>query len=433
MTVRYVHTVGKPILNNSLEKRLLEPWVQSYLYSFYNGFPNGSNFGNDTVIRVSEKFKTFKENMLPGEDLMADSGGYSIIAGDIHPRDIRKFMQCYWEFLTKYNKYFDTIFSLDIPIFLKYGEMNTKQRIFTYNHESCEGMKKILEAYPELYNKFLFVWQWKIPSQFKIWNTLYDEHFKDAKNLHHFAIGGLVSLRSMANLKFVPYVGPIYKVLKIIMDKNLKKTSIIHLLGQYGRAERFIMAFLDVLFNKYYLKDKQCDIEIRYDTINYQLTGLYKVREAIILDLLDDKENLNQLEDFIPDEGIRALVVEEIAKIQSGHALDNPVILGLTYVIYSRYIDDIFAKTIEEYDLLNFFLSHTNFNQMKNNLEFIIRGVTAKYPLAFKGIGKDIIESFKWILGFHTAIMDGASTERIDAGVFKFIEAVNFPYKYVDD
>ena len=45
----------------------------------------------------------------------------------------------------------------------------------------------------------------------------------------------------------------------------------------------------------------------------------------------------------------------------------------------------------------------------------------------------NILSNFEWICPFHNAIESGASMDRIDNGVKKFIQAIGFPFDLKGD
>lgn len=422
----YVHTTGEVVKDNV--KILLDPYVNFYLYSLFNAFSESHTFGYDNVDRVSNVFKEFYEILdKSNRKLFADSGGYSIIVGQVKSRDSVKFIQCYNYFLKYYHDFFHNIFSLDIPIFLKEPNLNTCENIFKYNLRSGIDSKKILDENPKLYDKFVFVWQFKLLKQFNIWRQVFDQVYANDKRLKNFAVGGMVSLRGITNIKFSPFIAMAYKILKIISDKNLPYESIMHFLGVYHKYDRFTMIFLDKLFNNYYLKNKQCSINVTFDTVNYALTGLYKVREMPLLDLLPNRDPL-QLNQYIQNDNLRNIILEEIENIHNNLPLKDSKLTGLTYVLYSQIIDQQMKKFIEDENLLNLFLKYPNYNQLKNQLTPILNKGSQKYPIAFQNIEQNILANFLWICSFHQIWEEHADMKRIDKGVEKFIQRIGFPF-----
>ena len=70
MSYSYVHTTTE-VIERGLNKQLLRPYVKKYLYSLYNGFSN-SNFGYDSLDKLSNNITRFYNNLYPDEKLMID-------------------------------------------------------------------------------------------------------------------------------------------------------------------------------------------------------------------------------------------------------------------------------------------------------------------------------------------------------------------------
>ncbi len=432
MTYNYVHTTTE-IIERGLNKQILRPYVKRYLYSLFNGFTN-SNFGYNSLYNLSKNIKVFYDNLYPDEQLMIDSGGYSIITGLVNPRDVIKFIECYNYFLEYHQDIFHDIISLDIPIFLKYPMFNNVSTIKNNNYKSLSESKKVLDKYPELYEKFLFVWHFKIQKQFNIWRELYDELFADEPKLKHHSIGGLVSLRGITGIKFSPFIGPVYRILKLIDDNKTNKHSKIHILGVYGRHDRFMMQFMNILINQYYFKDKDKQVDIMFDTINYTISGLFKIRDFPLVELLKDnfhlstqKEINSVLKKFIPNETVYNQVLMEIDNISQNKQITDTRLLSLTYVIYSHIIDQMMLQFIQEENLVELFIKYPNYNQLKNKLIPIISKGVKKYPAAFKNIERQFMSNFYWLSNFHLAFTNNYSIDRIDKGIELFIKHINFP------
>lgn len=431
MTYQYVHTTTE-VFKRGLNKQILRPYVKKYLYSLYNGF-SSPNFGYNSLHRLSFNIKEFYDNLYPDEQLMIDSGGYSAIVGDINPRDVSKFIECYCYFLEYHNDHLDYIMSLDIPIMLEYPAYNTTQYIRTVNFKSYGESRKILDQNEDLYKKFLYVWHFKLHKQFKIWRDMYGEFFSDNKVNHH-AIGGLVSLRGVTGIQFSPFIGPAYRCLKLI-ESNGHKNSLIHILGVYGKHDRLFMQIMNQLFNDYYFKDKDKTIDITFDTINYTISGLFRVRDLPLIRLLKSKSLLGKeskaydfLSSFIPNKHALEMVMRDIDNIKNGRQAEDTRIMSLTYVIYSSIIDKMMEKFIREERIIDLMIKYPDYNKFKNKILPLIYKAAHQYPDAFANLDVKILSNFYWLLSFHKAYMDGAGLDRIDKGIGHFIDAINFPF-----
>jgi len=155
-----------------------------------------TNFDHSTLNVAINNIRGYKEayvDTVGGSKVFVDSGGYSIIVGDVNPADIGRFMYYYNYYLETERDVFDFMFSLDIPVFLGYPQYNTYDYIYKFNKQSLEQSKEMLVKHPELCDKFYFINQFKMPGQYDIWTKLYKE-LELKKYVKNYAIGGLVGL-----------------------------------------------------------------------------------------------------------------------------------------------------------------------------------------------------------------------------------------------
>lgn len=430
---QYVHTTGDVIEPNQL--KLIDRYVNNYLFSLIKGMRQG-NFGFDTLHRVTEEIKQYRQVLDGGRKFFVDSGGYSIIAGEVSPRDVNKFTECYNMFLERDAKdNCDYIFSLDIPIFLKYPEQNNIKTIYEANSRSISSSLKILEKNPILFDKYLFVWQFKLLKQYNIWKRIYEENLAGNNNIKNFAVGGLVSLRGITGIKFSPFIAMAYKNLKIIHDKNLNYTSILHILGVYHLHDRTIMPFLHKLFNRYYLKDRNCKIQVTYDTVNYALSGLYKLKEQIMfVPEADGKYTCGYAHDLIDkmhlvvdDKEVLETICRDLNLVVAGKNVEETRMASLLNVITQSTIDKIIDDEIDKNNIIELFLETSNFNSFKNKITPILMSLEKKYPLIFGNRTKKNLINFQYCYVFHEAYMN-YNSEKFELLMEKFIERIGFPF-----
>lgn len=429
---QYTHTTGDIIAINQL--KLIDRNVNNYLFSLIKGLRQGQ-FGFDTLHRVTEEIKEYRKVLSGDRKFFIDSGGYSIIAGDVSPRDVSKFTECYNMFLERdAPNSCDYIFSLDIPIFLKYPENNNIKTIYEANFRSISNSVTILEKNPELYDKFIFVFQFKLLKQYNIWKQIYEENLVD-KNIKNFAIGGLVSLRGITGIKFSPFIGMAFKNLKLIYDKNLDYTSILHILGVYGLHDRVIMSFLHKLFNRYYLKDRLCKVQITYDTVNYALSGLYKLREQIMFIPDNDKyicgfahKMIDKMDKVIDDSEVLEIVRRELTRIKNGEQVEDTQIASMLNVITQTTIDKIINSEIEKNNIVDLFQEASNFNSFKNKLLPVLMNLEKKYPLIFGNRTKKNLINFQYCFAFDQWWKNGKNDTELEKLMEKFISLIDFPF-----
>ncbi len=430
----YVHTTGDVIEPNQL--KLMDKYVNNYLFSLIAGLRQGS-FGFDTLHRATQDIIEYKKVLGSDRKFFIDSGGYSIIAGDVSPRDVSKFIECYNMFLEKdAPENCDYIFSLDIPIFLKYPQFNNSKHIYEMNLKSIQESKKVLLKNKELFDKFIFVWQFKLHKQNVIWKKIYDDELRQELELHHFAVGGLVSLRGITGIKFSPFIGPTFRCLKLISDKNLPKESILHILGVYHLHDRVALSFLHKLFNQYYLKDRDCSIQVTYDTVNYALSGLYKLREQIVFipendDYICDYSYnvIDKMDRIIDDPEVLKIIQHDLRKIVAGEQVEDTRISSLLNVITQATIDKIINDTLNKNNIVDLFIESKNFNKFKNKILPVLMNLEKKYPLVFGNRTVKNLLNWQYCYAFHDAYIT-QSEEKIEKLIDRFVDLINFPFDF---
>lgn len=433
-TYRYVHTTGEVVEPNQL--KLIDKYVNNYLFSLIGGMRQ-NQFGYNTLHTITEEIKKYRQVLDNGRKFFVDSGGYSIIAGQVSPRDVSKFIECYDMFLERdAPDNCDYIFSLDIPIFLKYPQQNNIKTIYEANSRSISSSLKVLEKNPKLFDKFVFVWQFKLLKQYNIWKRIYNENNIESSPIKHFGIGGLVSLRGITGIKFSPFISMAYKCLKIIHDKNINDTSILHILGVYHLHDRVIMSFLHKLFNRYYLKDKLCKIQVTYDTVNYSLSGLYKLKEQnMFIPEADGTYTCGYAHDLmdkmhlvIDNPEVLATVCRDLQCVRDGKNVEETRMASLLNVITQTTIDKIIDDEIDKNKIVELFLETSNFNTFKNKISPILRELEYKYPLIFKNRTKKNLINFQYVSAFHNWWQTGRNEAELEKLMEKFIQLISFPF-----
>ena len=436
----YIHTTSD-IITRGVAKNVIRPYVKHYLFSLINGLSN-ENFGFNTIDKIALEVKRFYDDLYKDEIMFVDSAGYSIIVGDIPPTNINPFIECYIYFLEKYcETYSDYIFSLDIPIFLKYPEVNTYSNLYKRNRRSNQLMKHTLDQNPVLYDKLVYVYQFKISEQYEIWNKIYNEFWVNEDRLKHFAIGGLVSVRGVTGIKFSPYIAMLYKLLHIVGNKNLEDESILHILGIYGIHDRFSLMFLQKLFNDIYLKDHNCSVQLSYDTINFFVSGLFKIRDLDSIIPQDNGSYICDLNDNLIEEMQKIIlypdalqaIKDNIQCLHNKSSLCDTRVYCYLNVVRQLMTDKIMREVINKYDLVNQFLEFDNFNSLKNNMRPLFLNLEKKYPFVFRNYTSKIMNNFQWIYSFHRWWMEGRDSNRLEKGIELFIKQINFPKAINDD
>ena len=435
---KYVNTLTK--LNfSSHEVNLLMQYVDHYLISLIDGLRQTS-FGLDTLIRTANSIETLHKKF-PGQSWMIDSGGYSVIVGDVSPRDMTKFLECYHYYLKTYAETnCDYILSLDIPILLKYPEHNNVGFIKKMNLESGYRSKKILDANEKLYDKFIFVWQFKTQKQYKIWNEVYNEVYTDNNKIQHFAVGGQVGLRGVTGINFSPFIGSCYQIMDILYRKNYDCESVIHLLGIYGMHDRFLMGIFDRLFNHYFTVDeRQGSVKIAFDTVNHMISGLFKVRElkSIIIEennIIYDYNHLmiDKFPLLIENEDTCKNVQADLKNILDNQRISNTSILATMEVVKNQIFNQIMDAAITNYNIVELFLESKNFNQFKNNFTPIYLQLEKDFPFIFGNKLSKMLINFQLVYSFHEWWKQGRDLNKFQTMMEKYIRMIGYPFDLAD-
>ncbi len=442
MTFRYIHTISSLKLD-PLEKTLLNENIQDTLYSLIGGLFQ-SQFGFNTISKiVREHIVPYYNNLKDGQELFIDSGGYSIIKGDVKPRDLSKAIDCYNFFLEKYaTDYCHKILSLDIPILLDYPEYNNINFIKQQNHISISRSKKILDRNPILYNRFCYVHHFKLQKQYKIWQDIYNEYFENEEKMIHHAIGGMVGLRGITSINFSPFLAMTYKCLDLILKKKQEKKSLIHILGVYGLHDRFIANFIDRLFNDFYLKNEKQSVDISYDTINYSVSGYMRVRNLDMV-LYNNKtqryyskliENFTEEEicRIITDLAVQKNIIIDLYNLKKGKQIAKTHLFAVLNIVKQIKIDKIIYEIIYESNLYDHFLNCSNYNQFKGKANSILSSFEIKYPFIFKNRTKKNLLNFQYLYEFHNWFKNGRNPKRLEKMISGFIKHINFPFDLDD-
>ena len=433
---QFINTLTKLNFNNH-EINLLTQYVDYYLISLIDGLRQTS-FGLDTLIRTAKSIEKLHKRF-PGKKWMIDSGGYSVIVGDVTPRDLSKFLDCYIYYLEHYaSTNCDYIMSLDIPILLKYPEFNNVKFIKKMNYASLYKSKQILDKDKSLYDKFVFVWQFKTIKQYKLWCEVYDEVFTRENDLKHFAIGGQVGLRGVTGISFSPFIGSCYQIMDTLYEKDLACESILHLLGIYSTHDRFCMGIFEGLFN-YYLKERQGSVKITYDTVNHMISGLYKVRELKSL-IIEDNTVIHDYNHLIIDkfpllienDSTCKAVQKDLNNILSNSRIDDTSVIATLEVIKNQIFNQIIDMAIVNYNIVDLFLECKNYNIFKNRFTPIYLSLEKDFPYIFGNRLKKVLLNFQLIYSFHDWWNRGRDADEFKKIMGKFIKKINYPFDLAD-
>jgi hypothetical protein len=413
---------------------------------------SSQSFGLDTLNRAKKEILNVKKQITdPSKSkLYIDSGGYSIINGDVAPSNISRFIDCYVNYLETEYKNFDFIFSLDIPISLGYSSFNTKQNIYDFNKKSLTESIKAIEKYPSLKDKFIFIYQFKMKSQYLIWKQLFDE-LDIKKYVNCFGLGGMVGLRGLLrnfeetdDIKFSPFIALAYKcLLDYISSKKFDKEFRLHNLGIYIKHDRFELQLLERLFKRY--SNYQIPIKITYDSINYLRTAQLKSRDLEIYSFDNDELTYYDNIQVVPDNIIRQIyynneyytaILQELDILKNNHSQKlNNIDCFTPLNIYSNIkLDEFFGYIIDKYEIANAFFQATDFQHFLRLTNPIITNLAIIFPNIFTSrLTTCIKENLRITYIFHKFFINRPGNEslmyeKLDELIFQFIAKIAFPF-----
>lgn len=395
------------------------------------------------LSELREYKQTYLQNSSP---LILDSGGYSIIVGDIPYIEINRFIHCYIHALARLKNIYDYVFSLDIPIFLNEPSQNTVANIYNSNKSSLSKSIDIIKNDEVIKEKFSMVLQWKTHKQYAIWDRLYDE--LELKNhICNYAVGGLVGLLGACpHINFAPFIGACYYWLYRYIEKgDYSRPLFIHILGQYHKSSRFIMFFMQQLFTEYYLSKVNQTCIITYDTINYSISSMFKSRVGIDIYYFDNNgdlqiEHSHTMKDdliskiYTTDESI-VKFKENCKKVKDASLLNDTSFLIPAYVYSQLNLDKFFKEFINKYNLIelfndgNFYEDLTDGEKSQRMLNFIIPIIKANKNFTGNFISSVKSSLFR-IFFFHMDFIRNPQDKvQLDVQMTKFIDKVKFPFE----
>lgn len=367
------------------------------------------------AYRKSIEFNTF-----------LDSGGYSIIVGDVKASQIREFIERYNSRIIEGKNIYDKVFSLDIPILLNEPKYNTATNIYTFNKYSLEQTYDIAAKDSIIRKKLYFVWHFKIKEQYNIWSKLYNE-LNIGQYVSNRAAGGMVGLRGITQISFSPFIAPMYRSLLDWSQTNILEPFYFHALGVYIQHDRFFLIFLEKLFKDY---EKIDDVFITYDSVNYMRTAQLKARELNI-----HRFNGNTIETFshidCPSEIYSEvynsqnlnLILEDIDNVKNNQKLKDVGAFVPLNIYSNLQLDKFFEYIIDKYNIVEKF--------KKGNLTDVFATLGAAHPHVFTKRRIECLKmNFKQTWPFHQWKIKSGKYETFDQLMYKFIDDIGFPASF---
>lgn len=367
----------------------------------------GENFGIKTLGKAIKAFRAFTAAIKKDSNvkLFVDSGGFSIIAGEIPPVLINHCIATYHYALEHSQDAFDYIFSLDIPFNAKHPSFNTRGKIEGFNRYSLQESIKVLKKHPELKEKFLFIYHFKTPEHYEIWKDLYNE-LNLGKYIKHRAIGGMVSLKQKAGIDFAPFIATAYQCLNDYeKSATYGQEFRLHFLGINVKYDRFVIAFLEKLFQRYLGSD--IEVVFTYDTINYRVSGFHVkevygfVNGKLLTYKLGDIPDQLLLKIYYEQEFASRMNQEIITKTSTGKFTNSIEVPPLK--IYSELVlDTFFEEQIQQHNLIEITMQSTNPIAFRNSIKEPVNQIFSAYEDIFgRNTTKSVLKSLNMLQHFH--------------------------------
>ena len=419
--------------------------AKNVLISIIEGL-NQKRFGFDTLSVVVNHIRNINEKYIrpTKSKLFIDSGGYSIIVGDVSPMNVTKFIECYNHYLLTEKDIYDYIFSLDIPIFLNNPEYNTVHHIENFNRISLTKSIEILQQYPELKEKFYFIYQFKVSGQYQIWKKLYDE-LNLSNYIQNWAIGGMVGMRGIlrkdpgsTDINFSPFTAIAYKsFFDYINSTNFGvKNFNLHCLGIYIKYDRFQLTLLEKLFKEYLIPMmKEPNPNLTYDSVNYMRTAQLKVKSLNIFQRVENSIIYHDSIQVVPTELFQQVYGElyplleiEIENLKAGRNLNNIDSFTGLNVFSNIELDKFFDWIIDEYEIISLFFKCNDYEHFKRMLDPILITITAKWSFIFTSkLIKCIRENLRITYIFNYWWINKKDETSLNTLITEFIKKIGFP------
>lgn len=379
------------------------------------------------IEKMRESVTQLRNTSIKNKTLYVDSAGYAILKGNVKPDDIEKYIDRYLKCIEHGSDLFDYIFTLDCPFSKKYTELNKVETIYSLNKKVLTDIMKIAENNPDLIDKLYYVTHFKTLNLYKVWQRQ-ELDTGINKIIKNRAIGGLVGLRSASRKIFSPFIASAYKCLHDYLEAgNFESDFRLHFLGVYLPHDRFIIALLEKLFQRY-LSDIAGAVHT-YDTYSFELIAIkgykrkYKIYNLNKNNMLTEYSDITKVPRSVIDKiySHNSIIHDEIQKMKSGKrwVLSNALV---PMNIYSnRCLDRFFEYIIDKHDMCN----TSSSKDIRFNFESILSNYGKYYPDLFtKNFIDNIGNSLDIILEFDDWFKNNGDYKALDILMFNFIKRI---------
>jgi hypothetical protein len=346
---------------------------------------NSNLMGSNSILEFSDNLKKLKKELInQNNKIYVDSGGYSIIKGDVRFDSTKRFIECYNYFILNESSSCDRIFSLDIPFWgnIEDSMYMSKFNLEKYNDLSTDYLTKSISINKKIADKLHFVWHFKFKSQFDVWRKIFKSYGVNGVTAK-YAIGGLVGLRERFQstngkvLDFSPFTSMAAKCLAEHLSGPLCcQRFCLHFLGVNHPVDRLQIALIELVFSEFCTKYGYPKPELTYDSINYTISAMNNSRSLKISSYEDGA--LTNYDNFakVPSNIIRNVYITneeyEIFKHEVNRFLNNEKYEKVDFLaplnVYSEMSRDaFFTDSLKYYELYSEIISQNQGNHFYSN------------------------------------------------------------------
>jgi hypothetical protein len=400
--------------------------------------------GNFTHDDRKKKLLDYIKNIIQANQSIVtiDSGGYSIIKGDIPFDQISLMEDYYLHILEEERDKYDMIFSLDIPWGANDLRLQNAEIIDAFNFRSLKRTLEVLERHLEIREKLFYVYHFKTEKQYKIWQKHYRQ-LGIGDQIIHRAVGGLVGLKGSAMwVSFTPFTIMLYKCLYDYLDAGFEVSELkIHVLGVYIPRERFVIALVEKIFNQF-LKAEGINTKVvfTYDSINYSIQSI-DFPKTMHFWGYENKKLTKERYHRVPEHILRRVyggdtdyIKSEIQNLLNGQKRDDTGSLIPLSVDSQIQLDQCLMDMVDKYDVINRldipgYKDAVKSRKASENPAIALAEDLEKNYHKYELFSlKKLIKDLEYIRGFSAWLYHSQDSDKLEEIIRGTITAIDYPY-----
>lgn len=398
----------------------------------------GKNFGPESMQDVANCIADYNRyiSTLAEADLFIDSGGYSFIKGELAPYKLYAAIRLYHDFIKHCSHSCDYIFSLDIPYSLVFHKFNTIKNVYDFNKLSLQKTIDAISKNTNLKEKIFFVHHFKTEGHYRIWQKIKEE-FDFNKHIKYHAIGGMVSIKDVAKISIAPFIATSFQCLSDYENSAFNGEDFrLHLLGISVDYDRFLIAFLEKLFQRYL--GSSIPATLTYDTISFKRSAMYLQKhicdfngsDLLTYDPISVPDSIYKRV-YGNDQDIIDQAQQDFLRKAKREPHTNQANMAPLVISSQLAIDRYFEHAIDNANMIDILFDSRNIVHFDYHISQALLGMVKGHEHVF---GKDMFTSIKktlvFVYKFHRWYTDNRSAEKLEQLSLEFInKEIHFPGK----